>query len=354
MPFLKGTAADRRALIAMTHDDETLIEALIGQRPSIQHATRDPDAFPCDVIDTFRKLGVLTAPLPRADDGLGWGTEADANTALCAALREIGYANLGVGRIYEAHVNALALIFHYGDRTVQAEATAAARDGHLFALWVAPAEHPVTVTRRGSLLHVAGRKAFCTAAGYATRSGHHHRYRSKRRANDLARRDQGEIDTRRRHRFARHAQHGDPPGDIRFEVPADALVGDAGDYLREPDFSAGAWRTQPSRWAACAPWSMATIMRLPDRRRHTNPHQAARIGRMLIQCHTAEAWINAAALRSESRHYVGLARLAIEAACLQVIPLVQRSLGLSCFLTGDPIERLMRDLATYLRQPAAD
>ena len=52
--------------------------------------------------------------------------------------------------------------------------------------------------------------------------------------------------------------------------------------------------------------------------------------------------------------YVNLARNAIEAATMDAIKLVQRSLGLAAFLESHPAERLMRDLGTYLRQPAPD
>ena len=52
--------------------------------------------------------------------------------------------------------------------------------------------------------------------------------------------------------------------------------------------------------------------------------------------------------------YVGLARMAIETACLDAMQVVQRSLGLSAFCQGNPIERICRDLGTYLRQPAPD
>jgi hypothetical protein len=51
---------------------------------------------------------------------------------------------------------------------------------------------------------------------------------------------------------------------------------------------------------------------------------------------------------------VNLARLAIEAAAMDALALVERSLGLQAFLAGTEIERLRRDLATYLRQPAPD
>jgi hypothetical protein len=51
---------------------------------------------------------------------------------------------------------------------------------------------------------------------------------------------------------------------------------------------------------------------------------------------------------------VGLARIAVETACLDAMRLVQRSLGLSAFRHGNPVERICRDLGTYLRQPAPD
>jgi hypothetical protein len=68
------------------------------------------------------------------------------------------------------------------------------------------------------------------------------------------------------------------------------------------------------------------------RARHTDPHQAARIGQMPIHCQTAANWIDAVPTRhqGEPKHFVvdiNLARFAIERACLEVIPLVQRGLG---------------------------
>ena len=51
---------------------------------------------------------------------------------------------------------------------------------------------------------------------------------------------------------------------------------------------------------------------------------------------------------------VNLARVAVEQACLDAMRQVQRGLGLAAFLAPHPAERLMRDLATYLRQPAPD
>jgi hypothetical protein len=51
---------------------------------------------------------------------------------------------------------------------------------------------------------------------------------------------------------------------------------------------------------------------------------------------------------------VNLARIAIELGCVDAIAAIQRSLGLAAFVQANPVERLCRDLATYLRQPAPD
>ncbi|WP_284317366.1 acyl-CoA dehydrogenase family protein, partial [Methylobacterium gnaphalii] len=76
----------------------------------------------------------------------------------------------------------------------------------------------------------------------------------------------------------------------------------------------------------------------------------------------ARLWVTrAAAIASDAAlspergvAYVNLARLAVEKAGLDVLQLAQRSVGLQGFLRGHPLERLSRDLATYLRQPAPD
>jgi hypothetical protein len=52
--------------------------------------------------------------------------------------------------------------------------------------------------------------------------------------------------------------------------------------------------------------------------------------------------------------YVNFARLAVERAGLDLLELIHRSVGLQSFMRPGPIERISRDLATYLRQPGPD
>jgi alkylation response protein AidB-like acyl-CoA dehydrogenase len=341
-------------------DSEALIAALTSQLTTFRSTNDAPDRFPAGIIDMLRRLGILAAPLPRSDGGAGWGTEAAAVSALCTALRGLGYTNLAAGRIFEAHVNALALIFRYGEAPVRAVAARAARDGALFALWVAPAKQPVRAVRHGSLLRVIGRKAFCTAGGYVRHAVITALNEQDQEQMILVDAADAEIDQAAPPVL--HGMRGAATAAVNFDctVPIERCIGGDGDYLREPDFSVGAWRTSAVTVGGLRAMVEATILQLRARGRHTNPHQAARIGQMLIKLQTATAWVSAAAEQSchpDQRRAIGtvnLARIAIEQACLDVIPLVQRSLGLAGFLADNPVEPMMRDLATYLRQPAGD
>lgn len=147
-------------------------------------------------------------------------------------------------------------------------------------------------------------------------------------------------------------------------VRADEIIGDDGDYERQPFFSGGAWR-----FCAVQQGAMETLFDLL--RRHLNsagrggdPNQMARVGQAAIAVETARLWVERAAALFEEREqspddgrlvaYVNLARLAVERAGLDLMELVQRSVGLQCYMRPHPIERICRDLSTYLRQPAPD
>jgi alkylation response protein AidB-like acyl-CoA dehydrogenase len=101
---------------------------------------------------------------------------------------------------------------------------------------------------------------------------------------------------------------------------------------------------------------------LSDRHRDADPHQRARIGRALIAQETARLWVRRAALLGEATtgdpddtaNTVNLARLAVESACLDLIQITQRALGMAAFRRGSLTELLFRDLPMYLRQPAPD
>ena len=110
-------------------------------------------AFPTREVDRLRTLGALAAPVPTALGGLGWGTEPQAALPLMQALRLLGCGNLSVGRLYEAHVNALRLAVRYGGPEQARLVTEDALAGHLFGLWVTdPPDAPLRLGQHGFVL----------------------------------------------------------------------------------------------------------------------------------------------------------------------------------------------------------
>ena len=77
---------------------------------------------------------------------------------------------------------------------------------------------------------------------------------------------------------------------------------------------------------------------------------------------TARFWIEEAARRLGAEDhdpvsvvsFVNLTRMVTERSALDVMEAVQRGVGLVSFIRPNPIERICRDLSTYLRQPVPD
>jgi hypothetical protein len=140
----------------------------------------------------------------------------------------------------------------------------------------------------------------------------------------------------------------------------DALIGAPGDYLREPAFSTGAWRNFAVALGGLAALIDTAKDQLRARGRADHPFQRMRFGQSVIAHETGRLWLQEAVKRVDSAPadeavaYVNLARTAVESACLDALRHVQRSLGLAAFMQGSTVERVARDLATYLRQPAPD
>jgi alkylation response protein AidB-like acyl-CoA dehydrogenase len=345
---------------------ERILEGVAKLVPSIQKDTMKRDAqsaFPQAEFAALTALGLLTATVPEARGGLGLGVGPEGASGLLRLFVLLGQASLPVARLYEAHVNALQLIERYGTPATAAGAALDAARGHLFALWVTdPSDAKLALKPHGSGFVLEGGKAFCSGAGQATRA-----LITAANTTETQMLVVGlEPGTRViPSPIKLNGMRAAITGSVDFsgmEVGPDALLGADGDYLREPVFSAGAWRG-----SACALGGLAALVDLHRdelRRRHrdADPHQRARFGQLLIAYETVNLWMREAALQGcledlppeEVVAYINLARIAVEAACLDALRLTQRSLGLNAFIAGSQAELLCRDLATYLRQPAPD
>jgi alkylation response protein AidB-like acyl-CoA dehydrogenase len=316
--------------------------------------------FPQTELAALRQAGILAVPLPNeAPDGARARAER-----LAQVLTQLGRGNLSVGRLVEAHINARQLIARFGTRVQRARAMADVRAGELFAVWVTdPPDDGLRLMRRGDRLLLEGSKMFCSGAGFASRALLTARDESDNSLMLVVTLNGGERV--RPLQAPLQGMRAAVTGTVEFSgctIAPDAVLGTPGDYLAEPDFSAGAWRG-----SAVASGGLCSLVdhlteTLRTQGRADDPHQRARLGSALIAWETSRLWVLQAARIAEDPHsdpatavaYAGLARIAVEHACLDAMRLVQRSLGLGAFRQGTPVERICRDLATYLRQPAPD
>ena len=323
-------------------------------------------AFPIEDINALATAGALRAPLPRAFGGLGLGTTSEGASPLMEILRLLGHANLSLGRLYEGHVNALSLIVGYG---TPAQIMAAADDaaaGLLFGVWNTEGSDGVVIERTSLGLLLRGRKRFASGAGFIRRPLITARAEGNSLLMVLPKLAENTISDRADlSDWQAQGMSASATGVFDFtgiDTRSDDIIGSDGDYHRQPHFSAGAWRFAAVQLGGIdrlfeeGRFHLATSGRIHD------PHQQSRMGQALIAAETAHLFVRSAADLAEKAEakperavaYVNLARLAVERAALDVMEAVHRSVGLAGFMRSHPIERLTRDLATYLRQPAPD
>jgi alkylation response protein AidB-like acyl-CoA dehydrogenase len=310
-------------------------------------------------VSVLRECGALHAPVPIRLGGLGMGVEVSGSSGLFCLLRAIGRRDLALGRVYEGHVNALQLVCRYGDERQREAVADDARAGHLFAIWDAELAPGVRLGADGRL---QGSKSFGSAAGLATRAViTFDQAKGGRLA--LVRLEHGErvaVSTASTQGM-RRARTG-AMDFTAYRLDPAWIVGSRGDYLREPVFSAGAWRTMAVLLGGLELLFEETRRQLRALKREGAPAQRLRIADMAIAVETSRLWVRRCAkladgagyANSEAAHYVALARRTLETCAFRALEDAQRCLGLSAFRLDNPVEELMRDLTTYLRQPALD
>jgi alkylation response protein AidB-like acyl-CoA dehydrogenase len=317
-------------------------------------------AYPLADLTALAERGLLTATLPRELGGEGLGP-----LALSELLREIGAGSLPLGRLFEGHVNALALVVHYGDDEQARLVAGEAHAGKLLGVWNTDDEQGLRLLadREGHWLQ--GRKILASGAGFIERPLVTATDETGRRLMVIPHLQPGQRSDLSG--WTAHGMRASATGAVDLsgvEVRAIEIVGGDGDYELQPAFSGGAWRFAAVHLGAME--RLFDLLREHLRRtgRGGDPHQAARLGQAAIATETARLWVEHAATISEEAPearsaeqivaYVNLARLAVERAGLDLMELVHRSVGLQAFMRPHPIERVSRDLATYLRQPAPD
>lgn len=307
---------------------------------------------------------------------------------LLELLRAVGRASLPLGRLFEGHVNALALVSAYGDAEQTRQAAHDVGLGHLYGVWNTEGPDGVRLTRqadplqpedtKSARLTLQGAKTFASGGPHVTRplmpvEGEHGRQLALLRTEDpssVVREQQGSWQPLGM--AATLSVKLDFSGSVL--QPSD-LIGAPGDYYRQPMFSAGALRFCAVQLGGADTLLAETAAYL---------HTLGRSGDAVQQLRFATVWqgLQAASLAlaegerleracaagqmtagqvtagqmTQERLLVQVdaVRLATEDACLAMLEACERAVGARGLLEPWPFPRLIRDLRMYLRQPAPD
>lgn len=296
-------------------------------------------------IDLLREAGLLT------DDGV------TDSTRTARALMQVAAANLGVGRLWEGHVNALHLIRLYGTKEQTVRVDRRIAEGALLGVWGADGAVPVLLDPTGN--HLQGGKCYTSGLGtvsYALvtiNSGPEVRM-ALVDVSDVTRADPSTWDMQ--------GMRATASGTFDFTgLPAE-WIGAPGDYLKEPHFVGGVWRIAALQAGAIAGLLDVAAAELRIAGRMGAEAQKSRLMSVLMRAWAGMALTERAAEVTADRHTPQdnivatsiAARLFTEEVGLDAIRAVEQSIGLRHFEAGSETGRMARDLAVYLRQAARD
>jgi alkylation response protein AidB-like acyl-CoA dehydrogenase len=259
-----------------------IAEQAAANQAEAQALDRDAE-FPVQGLAGLARAGALLAVLPRAHGGNGFGTDPAMALQTATLLISIGRGSIALGRIFEAHMNAVRLIVRHGTEAQTRAMAQEVRAGALFGLWVTNDGDGVELLPTGGGMQYRGAKIFCSAARHAT-----HALITARHAGEtvmcIVKLGTGECVRDLPGGLA--GVRGARTGCVDFSfVPAHigSIIGAPGAYLAEPDFSTGAWRALAVSVGAMEAIVEATRAELLVRGRADAPQQRERFGRMMTK-----------------------------------------------------------------------
>lgn len=301
------------------------------------------------------------AAFPVALGGVGL-CDTPAHGELFTILRMVGAGDLSMARLLEGHINAISLVCRYGTPAQIADLAQSVNAGSLSAVWGADDNKGLKLVKERSGTRLQGRKILASGAGFVTRplvtvagpegqllcllrlDEHHPHDTSMWQAQGMTATASGAVD------FS------------GLVIDGNNIIGAPGDFMRQPHFSGGAWRFCAAHLGAAERLVDLYRIHLVGRGRSGDPFQLQRFAHCAAAIKTARFWVEEAARRLAVEDcdpmavvaFANLTRMVTERSALDVMEAVQRGVGLTSFVRPNPIERICRDLSTYLRQPVPD
>ena len=334
-----------------------------------------PDAapredFPSAEFALLRAAGLLADPLPGAFGGSGINDPGQWWTLL-QVLKHVGRGCLPAGRIYEGHVNALALVERLGTPAQRAQtADDVHAHGRVFGVWNADDDAPAPGLRLvdlgGGRYRMEGRKIFCSGAGHLARPIIGARWQGENGGWQLCLVPMEEVAARIDDAWWQPmGMEPTASAAVDFtglELGPETLLGAPNTYYEEPGFNGGAIRFAAVHLGGAEALYDAARDYLRRSRKADSAVQRVRFAELSMRIESGALWLRGAAASAErppadAREivaYAAMTRAAIESVCMDLIVGVERAVGARGLMRPFPFPRLVRDLSMYIRQPAAD
>ncbi len=320
------------------------------------------DAAPVYPTDSLKLL--IGADLHRAFAPIESGGDAfehprGQNAQLLDVLRGVGRADLSLGRLFEGHANALKLFDWYASVAQKRWLAKVLKEGRLFGVWATERAPGLTLEAAPAGWLLGGGKCFATGAGgldytiVTAQPPTGPRQLVIVPANEPARADLSGW------RVRGMRATGSGSYDLSGVMPAaEDLLGEPGDYEREPRFTAGAWRFTAVQLGGVEGLLTATRAAMSAAAR-ADPLQRAKFAEAVAATRTAYLWVREAAIRAadedaDAPAFARMTRGVIERAALDVMELAARIVGTRSAFDGQRIDQIIRDLSLYLRQAGTD
>ncbi|SES17510.1 acyl-CoA dehydrogenase family protein [Sphingobium sp. YR768] len=320
------------------------------------------DAVPVFPVESMKALAAADLHrtfAPPESGGDAFDDGVSRHQCLLNVLRIIGRADLSVGRLYEGHVNALALFGWYGSAAQKADLGHSLAQGAFYGVWATEPQPGVQLHDGNEGSALAGAKSFATGAGglaYAVITAQPEQGERRLvvvRADDPNRADLSQW--RVRGMRATGSGFYDLTGMI---LDPSHLLGLPGDYDREPRFTTGAWRFTAVQLGGIEALLTETRLAMSDAAR-ADPLQRAKFADAVAATRTAYLWVRECSVRAacndgDGPAFARMTRGIVERAGLDVMELTARIAGTRSAMDGQRIDKIIRDLSLYLRQGGPD
>lgn len=326
------------------------------------------DVAPVKEFELLAECDLLKIVLP--------GEELDFNlprtAELLQLLKDVGKANLSIGRIYEGHINALFFVHLFGEDDQKKLWYNEVRDHNaLFAVWNTQANNGVTFDNLNRRLKLTGEKTFSSGASivdYALITGNidtESRKGWQMLIVDMAKIGEKRIDKSTWKTLGMKASGSYIVDFSNYHVEQNELLGIPGDYFTQPYFNGGAIRFAAVQLGGAEAIANATLNYLSFMKRTTDPLQNTRIANIMTAITSGNLWIAQAGKNFDSWAsnpnkskdliaFANMTRTAIEQIGILVMKESNQCVGARGLMHPFEFERLNRDLTFYLRQPAPD